>query len=183
VDLEGGCVHCRDELFPFACVRRLGPYDGPLRETILRLKHAGNEILAETLGMLWAEHAAAALREAEADVVVPVPLHWWRRLARGYNQSEALASRVASRLGLPCRARWIRRIRNTPSQTSQTPTGRRDNVRGAFHASPRQELRGKTVLLVDDVLTTGSTCAEAARALRAAGAARVVIAVLARATG
>jgi predicted amidophosphoribosyltransferase len=84
---------------------------------------------------------------------------------------------------LPCRPRWLRRIRNTPQQMRQTPADRRDNVRGAFRARARPALRGQTVLLVDDVLTTGSTCSEAARALREAGAARVVVAVLAHSQG
>jgi ComF family protein len=120
------------------------------------------------------------LREAGADVVIPVPLHWWRRFRRGYNQSEALASRLAYRMRLPCRPGWLRRIRHTPQQTAQTPSERRENVRGAFRARSWARLRGKVVLLVDDVLTTGTTCNEAARALRGAGAAQVVVAVLAR---
>jgi ComF family protein len=135
--------------------------------------------LAELLSDLWAEHAATRLRDLGADVVVPVPLHWRRRWSRGYNQSEALARGLAARLGLPCRPRWLRRARFTPDQSRQTAAARRDNVRSAFWARPRAGLRQRCVLLVDDVLTTGSTASEAARALRAAGAARVVVAVLA----
>jgi predicted amidophosphoribosyltransferase len=102
-----------------------------------------------------------------------------RRLRRGYNQSEILARPLAGRLRLPCRPGWLRRGRRTPQQTLQPPAGRRENVRGAFRARAGAGLRGRTVLLVDDVLTTGSTAHEAARALRQAGAARVVVAVLA----
>jgi ComF family protein len=178
-----GCPACRDVPFAFERVLRLGPYDGQLREAILRLKSQAGEGLAEVLGDLWARHLDAPLRGAGAEVVIPVPLHWWRRWTRGYNQSEALAWSVAARLRLPCRPRWLRRVRNTPQQTLQTPADRKTNVRGAFHSRPRPGLRGKTVLLVDDVMTTGSTAHEAARALRAAGAARVVVAVLARASG
>jgi len=176
--LDGGCPRCRDSVFHFESVLRLGPYDGLLRELILRLKHAGGEGLAEVLGDLWAEHAGPRLRQLGADVVIPVPLHWWRRLSRGYNQSAALARSLAAALGLPCRPRWLRRVRATAKQTLQTPAARWDNVRGVFAARPHPELRGRTVLLVDDVLTTGGTASEAARALRAAGAARVVVAVL-----
>jgi ComF family protein len=165
-------------VFHFDRVLRLGPYDGLLREAILRLKYAPGEALAEKLGDLWARHAESRLRELGADVMVPVPLHWWRRFQRGYNQSETLARALAKRLHLPCRPGWLRRIRNTPKQAQQTATARRTNIRGAFHARPRRELTGRTVLLVDDVLTTGSTASEAARALGAAGAARVVVAVL-----
>jgi predicted amidophosphoribosyltransferase len=143
------------------------------------MKHTSGEGIAEVLGNLWAEHAGPQLRALGAGVVIPVPLHWWRRLARGYNQSETLARSLATALHLPCHPRWLRRVRATPKQTQQTPAGRWDNVRGSFRARPRAALRGVSVLLVDDVLTTGGTASEAARALRAAGAARVVVAVLA----
>jgi ComF family protein len=179
VVLDGGCVLCRDVVYHFERVFRLGPYDGLLRELILRLKQPRGEELAELLGELWAEHAEARLREVAADVVVPIPLHWRRRWSRGFNQSEALAWAVARRLQLPCRRHWLRRLRNTPLQSQQSATARRSNVHGVFHARPRDELRGRTILLVDDVLTSGSTASEAARALRAAGAGRVVVAVLA----
>jgi ComF family protein len=179
-DVAHGCTHCRDVDFSFERVIRLGPYDGLLRATILRLKHSSGAELAEVVGALWAAHREASLRAAGAQAVVPIPLHWRRRWARGYNQSEVLACALAARLGLPCCPGWIRRTRNTPQQTALTPTNRRSNVRHAFQASPSQPVAGKTILLVDDVLTTGSTCNEAAKALRAAGAARIVVAVLAR---
>jgi ComF family protein len=147
------------------------------------MKHRSGELLAEVVGALWAEQTEARLREVRADIVVPVPLHWRRRLARGYNQSEALARAVADRLGLPCRPSLLRRVRHTPQQTQQSPAGRRDNVRGAFAARLGRAFAGKSILLVDDVMTTGSTASEAARALREDGAARVVVAVLARAQG
>ena len=113
--------------------------------------------------------------------MVPVPLHWRRRWRRGYNQSEALARPIAARLRLPFRpGSWLRRIRNTPEQKGSGMAAERlENVRGAFRVAGA-ELAGRTVLLVDDVLTTGSTASEAARTLRRAGAKRVVVAVLAR---
>jgi ComF family protein len=179
VRLEGGCTVCRDESFHFERAVRLGPYDGLLRQVILRMKHASGEGLAEVLGELWASHLEKRLLDLRADVIVPVPLHWWRRLTRGYNQSAVLAGAIASRLHLPCRPGWLRRVRHTPQQVNQTAGARPENVRNAFSAAPRAELRGKSVLLVDDVLTSGSTANDAARALRRAGAARVVVAVLA----
>src|SRR5262249_40598914 len=119
------------------------------------------------------------LRALQADVVIPVPLHWRRRWSRGYNQSAILAEALAARLRLPCRPRWLRRLRHTPFQTKQSPTARRANVHGVFHAPVRDGLRGKCILIVADVPTPGSPASEAARALRAAGASRVVVAVLA----
>jgi ComF family protein len=183
VPLVDGCTHCRGVAFGFDRVLRLGPYEGLLRELILRLKHHTGEGLAEVLAELWADQAATALRATGAELVVPVPLHWWRRLTRGYNQSEALARILAARLGLVCRSRWVRRVRATPRQMQQTPSFRKENVRGAFAARAYPGLKDKTVLLVDDVLTTGSTASEAARTLKSAGAGSVVVAVLARAAG
>lgn len=183
VPINDGCSRCRNVRFSFERVLRLGPYDGLLRDAILRLKHHSGEGLAEALGTLWAEYARPRLLELGASLVIPVPLHWWRRWRRGYNQSEVLAHAVARALDLPCQPGWLRRIRNTPQQTQQSPAGRRDNVRGAFRARPRRPLRGQAVLLVDDVLTTGSTCSEAGQALLEAGANRVVIAVLAHSQG
>jgi ComF family protein len=143
------------------------------------MKHLPGEGLAEVMGELWAAHLEKRLCEMKADVIVPMPLHWLRRLQRGYNQSEALARAMAKRLGVPCKPSCLRRIRYTAQQQQKSAAARRENVRNAFFAPPRAGLRDKTILLVDDVLTTGSTANDAARALRAAGAKRVVVAVLA----
>jgi ComF family protein len=177
--LEDGCNQCRNDSFGFDRALRLGPYDGLLREIILRFKHGHGEGLAEVVGQLWAQSMEERLRAEKPDVVIPVPLHWRRRWQRGFNQSQILARVLAKHLRLPCKPRWLRRIRSTPQQTGQTASFRRDNVRGAFRARQGLRLEGKTVLLVDDVLTTGSTASEAARALRAARPARIIVAVLA----
>jgi len=181
VQLAGGCVRCRGESFAFDAALRLGPYEGVVRDAVLRLKHHDGEGLAELLGKLWVGRDAQRFRALGADAVIPVPLHWWRRWRRGYNQSAALARGLALHLQIPCFPSWLRRLRNTPAQTTQSPAGRRENVRNAFRARRRALLKGRTVLLVDDVMTTGATANEAARALRAAGAARVTVAALARA--
>lgn len=181
--VEGRCHSCRDEAFAFEQALRLGAYEGLRREIILRLKNQRGQDLAELLGECWAEQAAARFASLGIDVVVPVPLHWLRRWRRGYNQSAALCRGLATRLQLPYHPSWLRRVRNTPRQTSQTPSGRKANVRGAFRARPGTPLSGRAVLLVDDVMTTGATVSEASRALRKGGARRVVVAVLARAQG
>jgi ComF family protein len=179
--VDGGCVACRGEPFGFEEALRLGPYAGVLREAILRLKRHTGEGLAEILGEVWGERDAGRFQALRAEVLVPIPLHWRRRWQRGYNQSQAVAWGLAHRLGLPCQPMLLRRVRNTPSQVSQTPTGRKENMRGAFRARRGVRLDGRRVLLVDDVMTTGATASEAARALRTAGAAQVAVAVLARA--
>src|SRR5438105_15952474 len=82
VNLRDGCTQCRDTPFAFERAHRLGPYDGLLRDLVLRLKRQSGDGLAEVLGELWADQAGSALRATGADVVIPVPLHWWRRLTR-----------------------------------------------------------------------------------------------------
>ncbi len=180
---DGRCHSCRNEPFAFEQVLRLGRYEGLLREVILHLKNQRGEGLAELLGEYWAEEKAACFRELHLDALVPVPLHWLRRWQRGYNQSAALCRGLAMRLGVPYQTSWLRRVRNTPRQTSQSPAARKVNMRGAFRARAGMPLHGQSILLVDDVMTTGATASEAARALRAAGAGRVIVAVLARAQG
>jgi predicted amidophosphoribosyltransferase len=99
-DVSDGCPSCRGERFAYASVFRLGGYDGALRSVVLAMKHRAGERLAESVGRLWAVHHAARFRALGVDVVIPVPLHWWRRLRRGYNQSEALSAAVARMLGV-----------------------------------------------------------------------------------
>jgi ComF family protein len=141
------------------------------------MKQPDGETLAEAVGEWWAKTAHQKLRPLGVDVAVPIPLHWWRQWQRGFNQSERLGQALARRLHVNCR-RWLKRSRATPKQTTLAPSLRRENVRGAFRVTRNAEVRGKTVLLIDDVLTTGSTAHEAARALRGAGASQVVVAVL-----
>jgi ComF family protein len=184
INLDGGCTGCRGVTLGFEGALCLGSHEGLLRDLILRLKHHSGEGLAEVLARLWASHTAPALRATGAQLVVPVPLHWWRRLARGYNQSEALARTLAAHLEIPCRPRCLRRVRATRMQRhDMSPTARKENVHQAFRARPSANLQGKTVLLVDDVMTSGSTVNEVARVLKTAGARQVVVALLARASG
>jgi ComF family protein len=178
-DISAGCPRCRDEKFQFDSATRLGLYDGPLRDAILLMKKQAGETMAECVGRLWARNHADWFRALGVQVVIPVPLHWRRRLRRGYNQAEVLAVAVARLLRVPCEPRWLRRVRATSIQAQVAESERRTNVRGAFRAARSARPAGKTVLLVDDVLTTGSTASEAARALRQAGAATVHVAVLA----
>ncbi|HEX3147865.1 MAG TPA: phosphoribosyltransferase family protein [Gemmataceae bacterium] len=158
---------------------RVGAYDGPLRDAILQMKHLPGETLAEAMGHLWARHHEQRLRSLGVHVVVPMPLHWRRRLRRGFNQAELLAAPIAQLLGVELQIGWLQRIRATKSQLQLSKTERRTNLAGAFRCATRARLNGLTVLLVDDVLTTGATASEAARALKAGGALDVHVAVLA----
>ena len=178
--LEGGCSRCRDQSLPFDAAIRMGLYQGQLREAVLRLKHSSGENVAHALGKLWIRHASDRFHALKVDCLIPVPLHWRRRLERGYNQSATLAAAIAGGLTMPCHSRRLRRIRHTSHQVGKSLAERKSNVHGAFFAQSCPELRGKTIMLVDDVMTTGSTCVEAARALRRAGVARIIVATLAR---
>jgi hydroxymethylbilane synthase len=148
----------------------------------LQLKHERNAWIAPWLMDLLVEGRSEVEREAEGSWVVPVPLHWRRRLARGYNQAEVLAERLAKRLGVRL-AHPLRRVVATPPLARAGRTERARLLRDAFRARPSSGLKGRTVLLVDDILTTGATCGAAARALKRAGAGRVVVVVIGRAGG
>lgn len=181
-DTGKGCLRCRRSRLRFDGVVRLGVYSDRLREACLLIKKRSYSPLAAMLAeLLWAEQHER-LQQTGADVLVPMPLHWMRRVQRGVNPSEAVARRLARRLHLPCSCRMLKRQHNTLPQVGLPPTRRWENVRGAFRAG-RKNLEGLSILLVDDVLTTGATASEAARALKAAGAAQVWVAVLARGEG
>jgi ComF family protein len=177
---DADCVRCRGKRFAFDRACRLGPYEGVLRDAVLAIKRLPGEALAEALGRLWAKARREHWESCSFDVVLPVPLHWLRRWQRGYNQAEALALGLAAELKKPCRIFWLWRRKATLFQFQQNATERQLQMRGAFAAIRWPGLKGKRVLLVDDVMTTGSTCSEAARALKRAGAKEVTVAVLAR---
>jgi ComF family protein len=144
------------------------------------MKDGKGEGLAEMLGRVFQDKKKEPLSIAKIDVVVPVPLHWRRRWTRGYNQSAALGREIAASLAVGFEPRLLVRVRHTPQQVQPSASARKENVRGAFRVKRYARLEGRTVLLVDDVLTTGSTAGEAARTLREAGAKKVILAVLAR---
>lgn len=178
------CATCRRTPPPFRRVLALGDYREPaLREHVLALKHGGRRDLAEPLGgLLAALLAARAGGEPARAVLVPVPLHRWRRLERGYDQAELLARAAGAAAGVPV-ARALARARRTAPQGSPGAASRAANVRGAFAARSRAAaaLAGREAWLVDDVVTSGATAAECARTLKRAGAAAVGVLALARA--
>jgi ComF family protein len=178
-DTSGGCDRCAGEYYPFRSVRRLGRYEGVLREAILKIKHLNGEGLAVALGRLLGQMLAQT--DCPCDAVVPVPLHWLRYWQRGYNQAQAIAEGIAQVLGKPVLPRLLRRQRYTPSQPNQPVTRREENLRGAFALGRGASHLPSAILLVDDVMTTGSTLREAARVLRSAGVRQIHVAVLARA--
>ena len=176
-DLCGGCLRNPP---PFARARAVFRYDDASRPLILGLKHGDKTHGVPAFGA-WLARAAGPLA-ADADLVVPVPLHRWRLFRRRYNQAALLAKAVAGAAGLPCAPDLLARVRATKSQGRMSRSARRANVRGAFALASRQRDRvaGARVLLVDDVLTTGATVEAATRCLLRAGAAAVDVLTLAR---
>jgi ComF family protein len=179
----GGCFRCRGRKLWFHETLAAGLYADLWRELVLRMKRAEGDPLSLALGQLVWQHRGQRLAALEADVVVPIPLHWRRRLAHGTNSAAVLAEALSGRLGVPLAERLLRRRRHTLRQAELTPAKRWQNVRRAFSVRAGYHLEQAHVLLVDDILTTGATCSEAARALRSAGAQRVTVAVVARAIG
>jgi len=164
----------------YSRARSWGAYDGGLREAVHALKFGGRLGLAHPLGALMAGVASAdpVLRDVQA--IVPVPLHPRRLRQRGFNQAEALARVVGRLLGVRVASGVLRRMRHTPPQTELSAAERAANILGAFTVA------GSTVweraLLVDDVMSTGSTASECARVLKQAGVGDVAVLTLARAT-
>jgi ComF family protein len=156
-------------------------YDGPIMDAIHRFKYEGKAHIAKAFGPLLASFGKEWLKEEEDRTIMPVPLHPRRLRQRGYNQSLLLARHVAAGLGGSLDFLSLRRIRDTRVQTGLKRDERRRNVKRAFEVVDRKAVKGKTVLLVDDVATTGSTLNECARVLRKAGCSRVYCLVLARA--
>lgn len=157
----------------------LGGYEGALRDAVLRAKRpAGQDLSAGLAALLVARHRDT-IAGWDVDVVVPVPMHWWRRLVRGVNAAEVVARALARLTGLRADS-LLRRRRATVRQNRLPHDSRRGNVRGAF-AARAGSVGGRRVLLVDDVVTTGGTVAECRRVLADAGAAAVHVAAIARA--
>jgi ComF family protein len=177
-----GCESCRHANLRFDSVIPLGGYHLGLREAVVQMKRPSHDALSVAIGRLLVERQRERLAEFRADVIVPVPMYWGRRLGRGKNSPELLASCLAKSLGVPMRTILVRR-RNTLPQNGLPPSKRFENVRGAFRVRRPNALKDARVLLVDDVLTTGATCSEAAHTLKQAGAAMVAVAVVARTEG
>lgn len=174
------CGHCDGRRPRYQSAVALGPYEGLLRERLLKAKKPHGEIVAMALAHRLLELRADEFRQWQPDVVCAVPMHWRRRLKRLANSPSTMAGVLARGLRVPLAASLVRRRRNTRPQFTLPPSSRAANMRGAFRLTPGYRLQAAHVLLVDDILTTGATCNEVARTLLAAGAERVSVAVIAR---
>lgn len=174
------CAACLAKPRAFDAARAACLYDETSRDPILKLKHADRLDLAPMFAR-WLSRTARELID-EADAITPVPLHPFRLLGRRYNQAAEVARPLAAMTGTPYLPDVLVRRRATATQAGRSGSGRRRNVAGAFETPERKRklVDGLRILLIDDVLTTGATAEGCARALKAAGAARVDLAVIAR---
>lgn len=174
------CATCRGRKVGFDRIIALGKYDGTLRHMCLSIKSREGAWLVKWLVRLLLEARGDQLRATGASAVVPVPAHWSRRWRRGYDQAEAIADELAKGLGLPC-TRLLVRARPTPRLQQLSRARRRLELRGAFRPRLERVSCPRSILLVDDILTTGATCRAAVATLRKMGMRQVSAVVLARA--
>jgi competence protein ComFC len=166
----GQCATCRITLSALTGLRSVGFFEGPLQKAVHHLKYKRDIILADTLAQMFYQVWQTGI--VPGDLVIPIPLSAKRLRERGYNQAGLLARGFAELARLPYAPAGAARMRHTASQVGLSAAKRRENVAGAFKADPRR-VRGRSIILVDDVCTTGATLEACAEALRAAGAAQV----------
>lgn len=184
----GDCRRCRTTKFLFHKVIALGEYETELRKLVLRMKTEKSGHLATLAAKLLIRLRGEELRKVEPEWIIPIPMHRRRRWLRGVNSPDFLADELGRFLKVSVLKNRIERFRPTEMQYTLSTRGRKENVAGAFQIKNRKifnvnEIHGKRILLVDDILTTGSTCNELSRLLRKSGAAGVWVCVLARAEG
>ena len=175
------CAWCRKAAPAFDWARSAIRYDGEARTWLRRFKYnAGTWLLEDLAGWLLALWRVCPASVRTADFIASVPLHPKRERERGFNQAALLGDALARRVGIPFRGRLLWRRRATETQTHLTAAQRLHNVRGVFTVPWPRTVRGARIALVDDVMTTGATVNECARALKAAGAAAVMVLTVAR---
>jgi len=184
---ETKCMLCRRARLPFAKATAYGSYDGALRGMIHLLKYEAMLPVADSLADLLPPVVQTLTEKCDGQaLLIPVPLYKSKQRQREFNQSELIARAAIKRLPQEFRAKLefadsaLVRQRDTRSQTGLTRHQRRENMRGAFVVSDVDKIKGHDVILVDDVLTTGTTAAECARTLRRAGAKKIYVATVAR---
>jgi ComF family protein len=178
VDLS--CNHCRGDKLRFDRCLALGSYEGLLRQLVMRTKADRQGVVTHALADLAWRRLGRQLRELQIDVVTAVPMHRWRRWQRGADAPRMIARKLAEKLQVPCAGEMLRLVRNVPPQVGLSRPARFRNLAGEMAVGASYHLAAARVLIVDDILTTGATCSEAARVLRRAGAADVTALALAR---
>jgi ComF family protein len=177
--VNGQCGHCQDAEYAFDGLIRAGEYENALRSLILAFKFREKTELSNRLGSMLKLAFESQQQDLTIEMIAPVPLHWRRKLQRGYNQAHLL-SRIISAKRIPVSTDLVR-VRNTEQQWNLTGPQRRRNVKGAFAVRKDHAFEGKTIALIDDITTSGATLNECAKVLKEAGAGQVIAVVLATA--
>lgn len=180
VPTDSPCVHCRDKPLKFDSVSCLGMYGETIRDAILSAKYSSSTVGLEALCRLLVQERCQQLRGIKPDLVMPIPHHWRARLTRHFNSAAVIAESLSVAIGAPLEDQTLYRSRLTRLQKRVDLKDRFENQKGAFGLRNPELLKGKRVLIVDDVLTTGATCSEASRLLKSAGAKACHVAVIAR---
>lgn len=174
------CFRCETDKLRFDATFSLGHYEGWLKESILRMKTDRHEQWGQVFAELIYERYDDEIRALNVDAIVPIPSTTWNQFTRRTNGPTVLARVLGQRLSIPVMSRLLTRSRGLAPQRELSRAGRFRNVRGGYRVQSRYRFDSPNILLVDDVLTTGATCSEAARILKRAGAARIAVVVVAR---
>lgn len=174
------CDYCKGKMFYFSKVRALGIFSSPLSEMIHLLKYDRKTLIAERLGFLLGNLFISYSELSDTDVIIPVPLHRTRMRERGYNQSLLLAKKVSLISGKELCDKVVARTKATKSQTAMAHEKRRENLKNAFSVVEPQKIKNRSVVVVDDVMTSGTTLDEIAKSLLESGADSVYGLILAR---
>lgn len=180
VDGDFVCYFCSSHERFFDGARSAARYRGVLKDVLRRFKYDSALWVRSDLVRLLDACTRAHFDPDAIDAVCAVPLYPVKRRLRSFNQSQLLARSLARRLRKPLLSRCLVRVKPTPSQTNLTARQRATNVRDAFRTRNRRRLAGRSVLLVDDIMTTGATVSECARTLKQGGAAKVYVVTVAR---
>jgi ComF family protein len=174
------CFRCESDKLRFDATFSLGHYEGWLKESILRMKTDGSEQWGQVFAQLMVERYGEELRAFDVDAIVPIPSSTWNQFKRRTNGPTVLARALGQRLKIPVMSRLLKRSNHLAPQRELSRAGRFRNVRGGYQVRKSYRFDSPHILLVDDVLTTGATCSEAARILKRAGARQVTVVVVAR---
>ena len=168
------CPKCRIPEWACADIRAIGPFKAPLADAIHLLKYSDRRSVVKKLSLYLEQSLAGAGQYQAADLILAVPLHPARKRERGYNQAQLLAQALGKTLNKPCPENIIARARHTQTQTKLNKQQRLENVKDIFTVKKPELVRGKTIILIDDVLTTGATIGSCAGKLLGAGATKVL---------
>lgn len=179
-----GCMVCRQAKWKFESITSLGNYEGLLRDSVIDLKKSGLDEIAIQLGKLLAiTHIESLANRERLDAIVYVPTQWRRNVFRFFNQAELIADGIAAETKIPVADNFLEFQAPTEKQGMLSHQQRVRNLKGTIATHSKLDLSGRTVLLVDDVITSGATCNEASRAMIDAGVKKVFVATIARGVG